>query len=284
MEIIDVGLKFKGTLTKRTKTNEIILHHAAGNGTVQAIHNYHINGNGWLGIGYHFYVRKDGSVYRGRPEEMVGGHTYGQNNESIGICFEGNFENEKMSLPQKQAGGELVGYLLDRYESIVKVSRHKDYNATACPGKNFPYEDILCIASGYENNGGIEDKTENAVESNKAGEKLILENEPLYVSAYDESHVDRVSGTYYRWDGETVKGKIKITNRAERVGKYGQVTGWIDEPREKLIHKVVSGDTLSALAQKYGSTVDGIYNANRDKYPAMTKNYILVGWELEIPR
>lgn len=32
-----------------------------------------------MGIGYHFLVRKDGSVYRGRPEDMVGAHA-GNNN------------------------------------------------------------------------------------------------------------------------------------------------------------------------------------------------------------
>lgn len=44
---------------------------------------------------------------------------------------------------QKKAGSDLINYLKDIYKNAV-VSRHKDVNATACPGKNFPYDDIIC--------------------------------------------------------------------------------------------------------------------------------------------
>lgn len=47
-------------------------------------------------------------------------------------------------------------------------------------------------------------------------------------------------------------------------------------------HKVVSGDTLGAIAKKYGTTVNAIVLANRAKYPKITANYIVVGWELKV--
>ena len=96
MIINDAKLTF-GKMTKRAQTTLIVLHHAAGNGSVKQIHDYHKNTKGWSGIGYHFYVRKDGTVWRGRPENTVGAHTVNYNAVSIGICFEGNFENEQMS-------------------------------------------------------------------------------------------------------------------------------------------------------------------------------------------
>lgn len=271
MKIIDVGLKFKDGLTKRTKTNEIIVHHGAGDGTVQAIHNYHINGNGWSGIGYHFYVRKDGSIYRGRPEEMVGAHASGHNSTTIGICFEGNFENEYMSSAQKQAGGELVGYLLKKYSSITKVSKHKDYMATACPGRNFPFNDILSIASNYEQKKETTStestkSNESTLISLKAGQVITLKNTPLYVSSAAEKKSGTVNGTYYVWSNEVVNGRIRITNAKTRVGIAGQVTGWIDAPN--IVYTVKSGDTLSSIAKKYNTTVaklvayNGIKNAN----------------------
>ena len=139
IDIIDAGLKF-GALTKRTVTDRIILHHAAGNGSVESVHNYH-KGLGWSGIGYHYYVRKDGSIYRGRPEEMVGGHTSGYNYCSIGVCTEGNFETDVMSDAQREAIRALVLDIRTRYPDTQTI-RHKDVAATACPGKNYPFDYI----------------------------------------------------------------------------------------------------------------------------------------------
>ena len=101
-----------------------------------------MEGNGWIGIGYHFYVRKNGKVYRGRPIDAVGAHTYGENDHAIGICFEGNFEKEEMSVAQRNAGAELVADLRKEFPDIKKVSGHRDHNSTACPGKNFPFDFI----------------------------------------------------------------------------------------------------------------------------------------------
>lgn len=143
MNIIETNLQFT-SLSKRDKTNRIILHHSGVSvlQSVEVIHNYHKNTNKWAGIGYHFYVRKDGSIYRGRPEEMIGAHAYGANSDSIGICAEGDFNNETMSEVQKNAIKELVAYLKEKY-NITKVQRHSDTIATSCPGKNYPFEDIV---------------------------------------------------------------------------------------------------------------------------------------------
>lgn len=93
------------------------------------------------GIGYHFYVRKDGSIYRGRPLEYVGGHAYGANTDSVGICFEGDFNNETMQEKQLKAGQELVSYLKNTYK-ITKIQGHKEVCSTSCPGANFPFDQI----------------------------------------------------------------------------------------------------------------------------------------------
>ncbi len=140
MNIIKTSLTFKQKLSNRSQTNYIILHHCAGNGDVISVHNQHIK-QGYAGIGYHYYIRKDGRIYNGRNVETIGAHCLNYNSNSIGICFEGNFETEKMCEAQKKAGAQLVGYLKSIYKS-ADVKRHKDMNATACPGKNFPYDDI----------------------------------------------------------------------------------------------------------------------------------------------
>lgn len=94
---------------------------------------------GWNGIAYHYYIRKDGSIYRGRPEWMIGGHTLNWNWCSIGVCFEGNFEKDTMPAAQVKSGVELVADLKARHPGIMVIG-HRDVNATDCPGRNFPME------------------------------------------------------------------------------------------------------------------------------------------------
>lgn len=143
MNIIETNLGF-GSLSYRKTTTRIIIHHAdAASCTIQDIHRWHIN-NGWAGCGYHFFVRKDGSIYRGRPENAVGAHASGSNSDSIGICFEGDYAAETMSDAQKQAGKELVAYLKNKYK-IDKVLGHRDVCATSCPGNNFPFAEIAGV-------------------------------------------------------------------------------------------------------------------------------------------
>ena len=140
MQIIETDLQFKDMSTRKV-TERIILHHAyAKKCSAEDIHRWHLN-NGWSGAGYHFLVRKDGKIYRLRPEDKVGAHAYGSNYNSLGICFEGNFMEEDMPEAQKQSGKELVAYLKDKY-NIKVVQAHRDVCATSCPGDKFPFEEI----------------------------------------------------------------------------------------------------------------------------------------------
>ena len=144
MNIIETNLQWAHALTPLQRVDYIVLHHEAGQGTVEAVHNYHLS-LGWAGIAYHFYVRRDGSIYRGRPLDMQGGHTKGYNNCSIGICAEGNFQEEIMSDAQKEALHGLVLELRAMYPQ-AKIVKHSDLCATACPGKNYPFDYIVSVA------------------------------------------------------------------------------------------------------------------------------------------
>jgi len=128
-------------LTPRTTTTHLILHHAAAaKATAAGIHAYH-RSLGWAGIAYHYFVRKNGEVVAGRPENMRGGHTTNWNYCSIGVCFEGNFETEKMPAVQKAAGQALIADIRSRYPAII-VGWHSDFGQTACPGRHFPFAEI----------------------------------------------------------------------------------------------------------------------------------------------
>ena len=48
---------------------------------------------GWkLGIGYHYVIRRDGTIEPGRPEWMIGAHCKNHNAHSIGVCYEGGYD------------------------------------------------------------------------------------------------------------------------------------------------------------------------------------------------
>ena len=169
MEIIETNLDFKDMSTRKS-TERIILHHAAAqNCSAEDIHRWHLN-NGWSGAGYHFLVKKDGKVYRLRPEDKVGAHAYGSNYNSIGICFEGNYMEEDMPEAQKEAGQELVAYLKNKY-NITTVQKHKDVCATSCPGDKFPFDEI---ANSEASNEIISQPHKNENKGNVARIQAIL--------------------------------------------------------------------------------------------------------------
>ena len=114
-----------------------MVHNQAGTGPPEAIHAYH-KSLGWLGIAYHYVVRLDGSVHRGRPEWAMGGHTAHYGN-TIGVMFEGNYDLRRtMPRPQREAGLALIADLKRRYKVPVRGHREMPLNYTSCPGKHFP--------------------------------------------------------------------------------------------------------------------------------------------------
>ena len=134
-------------VTRRKAVKYLVVHHAAGDLTAEAIHRVHLDKK-WSGIGYQYVVELDGDIHRGRPEGKVGAHCNEHNDESIGVCFSGNYETRK-TMPAKQlaAGRELLADLRRRYPK-AKVVGHGSMpdNATACPGRYFPMDALLGAA------------------------------------------------------------------------------------------------------------------------------------------
>lgn len=141
MNIIETNWKWNGRLAMRNSTDYIVLHHAeASKCTVEQIDDWHKN-RGFIGIGYHYFVRKDGSVYRCRPKWALGAHVQGKNAISIGICAEGAYMREIMPDKQKHAIAELIAELKKIYLE-AKIVGHGEIGSSDCPGKNFPLAEL----------------------------------------------------------------------------------------------------------------------------------------------
>ena len=78
---------------------------------------------GFIDVGYHFYIRKDGSVTQHRRLNEVGAHCRPFNRCSIGVCYEGGLDangkpKDTRTLKQRAT---LVGLLLDLHRKFPKA-------------------------------------------------------------------------------------------------------------------------------------------------------------------
>lgn len=259
LNVIEKTYKLNGSLSIRSKTERIILHHAdASNCTAEDIDRWHKK-NGWTCIGYHFFVKKDGTIYRGRQENSVGAHAGGANSNSIGICFEGRYETEQMPNAQVEAGKELVAYLKNKY-NISKVQKHSNVCSTSCPGKNFKFDEI---ANSTANN------TVTYVEVKKEARGSVATIQSTLNNKYGLNvAVDNIYGN------ETKKALVKAlqTELNKQYNKNLNVDGIFGEKTKEACITVKKGAkgnitwTLQAMLICKGSdiSVDGDFGGNTE--------------------
>jgi len=95
---------------------------------------------GFADIGYHYYIRKDGTVQEGRPLNQIGAHAKGYNTGSIGICYEGGLDanrkpKDTRTEAQKKSMLVLLKATLRLYPTITRICGHRDLPKVAkdCP-------------------------------------------------------------------------------------------------------------------------------------------------------
>lgn len=98
--------------------------------SVEDIDRWH-KAQGWSGIGYHWYVDRDGHIFPGRSEREAGAHVIGYNHCSIGICYEGGLDEQGNSADtrtpaQKAALLFIIKDLKQSYPNAV-VLGHRDF-------------------------------------------------------------------------------------------------------------------------------------------------------------
>ena len=94
---------------------------------------------GWkLGIGYHYVIRRDGTIEPGRPEWLTGAHCLNHNAHSIGICYEGGLDirgqpDDTRTAEQKASMRQLLEALRKRYPHALIVGHHDLDPRKTCP-------------------------------------------------------------------------------------------------------------------------------------------------------
>jgi len=102
----------------------------------ETTHKYHTEIKGWDGIGYHYFIKRDGTIQRGRPEYWQGAHVRGYNKESIAICLAGRGDYTDA---QKAALSGLIEELLLKYPCANVVGHYQLDDNKTCPLFDVPH-------------------------------------------------------------------------------------------------------------------------------------------------
>ena len=127
------------------KIHTIVVHYSATYSDqdigVKEIRKWHQD-RGWRDVGYHWIIRRDGTLEEGRPEGTLGAHVRGHNSGTIGICWAGGLDrasgpNTGVWNPteaQEQTMVQLIRDIQKRHPDAKRVIGHKDLVPTECPG------------------------------------------------------------------------------------------------------------------------------------------------------
>ena len=104
---------------------------------------------GWKCIGYHYVIRRDGSIEPGRSEAVIGAHCQGHNRHSIGICYEGGLDArghpaDTRTSQQRASMRALLESLHQSYPKALIIGHHDLCPQKACPCFNAvsEYQDL----------------------------------------------------------------------------------------------------------------------------------------------
>ena len=130
------------------KIDEIVIHCTATTGdrrgdvSADEVRRWHTSPpRNWSDIGYHFLIRRDGSLEPGRDLDRPGAHVRGMNKTTIGIVYTGGicpYEGEPMDTrtdEQKETLFDLLIALKKVFPDIRRVSGHRDHPGVrkSCP-------------------------------------------------------------------------------------------------------------------------------------------------------
>jgi hypothetical protein len=96
-------------------------------------------------IGYHYFIRKDGTVQGGRSTELTPAAQQGHNKGTIAICCHG-LDEANFTIPQFKSLITLCQLINKAYAGKVTFHGHREVAAKACPV--FDYATVLGLVVG----------------------------------------------------------------------------------------------------------------------------------------
>jgi N-acetyl-anhydromuramyl-L-alanine amidase AmpD len=121
----------------QSEIKRIIIHHTGIPAQIGAdrIAAYRVDTQGWPGIGYHFLISPEGTIQQTQALTTVTSHAGPYNQESLAVCFAGDFNNAAPAPAQLAAGAHLVSWLLQQLNlPLEAVAGYKELAADPSPG------------------------------------------------------------------------------------------------------------------------------------------------------
>ena len=111
---------------------------------------------GFNKVGYHFVIKRDGTIQEGRKLDEVGAHVKGHNSQSVGVCVVGGVSQEDHTVAENNFTAEQVASLRTLLEQLrviypgAEVLGHRDFPGVA---KECPSFDVKAWWSKQHNGG-----------------------------------------------------------------------------------------------------------------------------------
>lgn len=123
------------------KIIKIIVHCTATkegqNVTAETVRRWH-KARGFNDIGYHYLIRLDGTIEKGRDDAVIGAHAVGNNRDSLGVCYVGGLDangkpKDTRTAAQKESLRKLLNLLRKKYPGVTVYGHHDFDKGKACP-------------------------------------------------------------------------------------------------------------------------------------------------------
>jgi N-acetyl-anhydromuramyl-L-alanine amidase AmpD len=94
---------------------------------------------GFATVGYHFFIKREGTRQTGRPINEVGAHVVGYNHNSVGVCMAGGMDKDMQKPEDNFTPAQWTTLLITLRELHADYPRavvvgHRDLNPDkACP-------------------------------------------------------------------------------------------------------------------------------------------------------
>jgi N-acetylmuramoyl-L-alanine amidase len=133
------------------KVEKLIIHHSLTKDQIvadwPAITRYHVEVKKFKANGYHWGIETVNNaivLQKGRPENMVGAHTIGMNDKSLGICVVGNYDLAPPSEAVLNRLADLCALKCREYKLRPEdiEPHHKYASYKTCPGTKFPMDKL----------------------------------------------------------------------------------------------------------------------------------------------